>query len=224
MAKQAPKRTKSRAPTAAPRKRPRASREKTTEEILDAAEKLFAERHPSDVTVRDIAEKAGVTHALVHQYIGTKEDLLNAVIQRVATNRVALVRRSNTLDEALQAIADQILTNRVHSKSLVRSAMDGVEYVSLNERIRTGHALIELTERMAASGAAPVPAPNDIGPQVLVAAISALLFGWAATEDWAWHIFDLDPDSKDEIYRQLGEIVAYLENLALKPAGPEAAK
>ena len=47
------------------------SRAETTERILDAAEELFASRAPGDVTVRDVAEAAGVTHALVHSYLGT---------------------------------------------------------------------------------------------------------------------------------------------------------
>lgn len=224
MAKQAPKGSKRKAATVDTKKRARSSREQTTKEILDAAEELFADRHPSDVTVRDVAERAGVTHALVHQYIGTKGDLLNAVIQRVATNRTAMVRKSNSLDEALRVLVDQIVSNRVHSKTLVRSAMDGVEYVSLKERIQTGHALIERARRTAASGTRPGPPPQGIDPRVLIAAISAMAFGWAALEDWSWPIYELDPAEKDEVYRQLGQIVSYLADLVLRPDGEKAAE
>ena len=121
-----------------PAARPRMSREETTERILDAAEELFASRNPRDVTVREIAQKAGVTHALVHQYVGTKNDLLNAVIQRVSTDRVSMVRDSETLAHAVEVLAYDVMRSRVHSRALVRSAMDGVEYVSLKERIPTG--------------------------------------------------------------------------------------
>ena len=224
MAKHASKDNKQGAGSPETKKRARSSREQTTKEILDAAEKLFADRHPSDVTVRDVAERAGVTHALVHQYIGTKGDLLNAVIQRVATNRAAMVRKSNSLDEALRVLVDQIVSNRVHSKTLVRSAMDGVEYVSLKERIQTGHALIELARKTAASGARPGPPPQGIDPRVLIAAISAMAFGWAALEDWSWLIYELDPAEKDEVYRQLGQIVSYLADLVLRPDGEKAAE
>ena len=48
--------------------------------ILDAATELFADRGPNAVTVRSIAERAGINHALVHRYFGTKEDLIGAVV------------------------------------------------------------------------------------------------------------------------------------------------
>ena len=196
----------------------RASREQTTERILDAAEELFAERNPTAVTVRDVARKAGVTHALVHQYVGTKDDLLNAVIQRVVTNRAATARESTSLRDAFEVLFSQILTNRLHSKTLVRSAMDGVEYVSLEGRIETGRALVDLAKQTAASETSPAPPPTGIDPRVVVGAISSMAFGWAATEDWAWHVYGLDPADKDEVYRQLGQIAAYLADLVLVPA------
>ena len=61
---------------------PRRGRGATTAAILDAAEELFRERGYEAVTVRDVAEQAGVSHALVHQYAGSKEDLFHAVLSR----------------------------------------------------------------------------------------------------------------------------------------------
>ena len=60
----------------------RRGRDATTAAILDAAEELFHERGYEAVTVRDIADQAGVSHALVHQYAGSKEDLFRAVLSR----------------------------------------------------------------------------------------------------------------------------------------------
>ena len=74
-----------------PEPQARRSREETTARILDAAEELFASRNPTHVTVREVAEKAGVTHALVHQYVGTKDDLLKAVVARGAPKRLEMI-------------------------------------------------------------------------------------------------------------------------------------
>lgn len=52
--------------------------------VVIAATELFAERPPGAVTVREIAERAQVNHALVHRYFGTKEDLMRAVLEHNA--------------------------------------------------------------------------------------------------------------------------------------------
>jgi AcrR family transcriptional regulator len=45
------------------------------ESILDAALKLFAERHYSNVTMRDLAGACGINQALIYHYFDSKEDL-----------------------------------------------------------------------------------------------------------------------------------------------------
>jgi len=172
----------------------------------------------------ETSPRGGVTHALVHQYVGSKQDLLNAVIQRVAQDRVVIAHEAASLREAVDAILSQILANPVHTKSLVRSAMDGVEYVSLRQRIETGRALVELADATAASGAAPAPPPRGLDHRVVMAALTALSFGWGAIEDWLWPIYGLDSSDKDEVYRQLGQIAAYLADLVLQPGDGDVVK
>ena len=47
--------------------------------VQAVAAEMLADRGPREVTIRDVAERAGVNHALVHRYFGTKEDLFRAV-------------------------------------------------------------------------------------------------------------------------------------------------
>lgn len=61
------------------------------ERILHAAESVFAERGYGGARIRDIAEGAGVTNALVHYWFHTKEDLLRAVMDRMVAEVVDLV-------------------------------------------------------------------------------------------------------------------------------------
>jgi len=183
--------------------------------ILDSAQELFATRGPRAVSVRQIAEHAGVSHALVHKYIGSKDDLIQAVVQRVDASRATTARRSGSLKEAYQTAFPKVMEQRGHSMMLVRSAMEGTEYVPLAERIEATSAMIALAKRTAASGARPAPPPRDIDPRVLISSITAMILGWASMEDWVWPTSGLDPADKDEVYRQLLEIVGYLADLAL---------
>lgn len=51
-----------------------------TEAILDEALKLFAERHYSNVTMRDLAAACGVNPALIYHYFDSKEDLFRRAL------------------------------------------------------------------------------------------------------------------------------------------------
>jgi AcrR family transcriptional regulator len=60
--------------------------------ILDAAERLYAERGFSDVTLRDIVAMAGVNLAAVNYHFGSKDELIAElfVTRGLATNRERL--------------------------------------------------------------------------------------------------------------------------------------
>jgi TetR/AcrR family transcriptional regulator, repressor for neighboring sulfatase len=207
--------------------RRRPGKSATASRILDSAQQLFAKRGPAAVSIRQVAEQAGVSHALVHKYFGSKDDLINAVVYRADAQRSAAAEGSPSLKDVYRELLPQVMSERDHSMMLVRSAMSGVEYVPLADRIKTTGALIELARRTAASDAAPAPPPLDIDPRVLIGAITSMILGWSAIEDWLWHITGLDPADKDEVYRQLFEIVDYMADLTLvgdevDAAGPAA--
>ncbi len=53
------------------------------EEILDAANALFAERGYDEVSIEDIASAAGVTRGLVHHYFGGRKQVYIALLERL---------------------------------------------------------------------------------------------------------------------------------------------
>jgi len=57
------------------------------EQILDAANALFAERAYGEVSVDDIASTAGVTRGLVHHYFGGRNDVYIALLERLGGQR-----------------------------------------------------------------------------------------------------------------------------------------
>jgi TetR/AcrR family transcriptional regulator, repressor for neighboring sulfatase len=54
--------------------------------VTEAAERLFRERSPADVTLREIAAEAGVNHSLLYRYFRTKEAILASVFYDVVNN------------------------------------------------------------------------------------------------------------------------------------------
>ena len=62
------------------------------DQILDAANALFAERGYDAVVVEDIAKSAGVTRGLVHHYFGGRREVYVALLERLGAGREEALR------------------------------------------------------------------------------------------------------------------------------------
>lgn len=89
-ARAARKDTKAARKDEAPERR-RRSPELARTELLDAAERVFKEKSPDQVGLKEVAREAGVSHALITHYFGTYAGLIEAALQR----------RQNTLRETV---------------------------------------------------------------------------------------------------------------------------
>jgi AcrR family transcriptional regulator len=189
-------------------------REATTAAILAAAEELFSAQGFSAVTVRAIAERAGVSHALVHRYIGSKTDIFRAVL---ANNESAIVSAAPDNPDLLES-AGLMLRHarkehgRVHIRLLVRSALSGLPFDMTTGRFEATERLIELAEQAARSASPAERAAKDIEPRLVVAACVALLLGWSVSESWlrpAAGIADMDEtEVEDGIERMFRGILS----------------
>ena len=61
----------------------------TKEQILNVAEKLFAENGFRGTSLRSVISEAGVNLSAVHYHFGSKEELFRAVVQRISIPVVA---------------------------------------------------------------------------------------------------------------------------------------
>jgi len=75
--------------TAAP---PARDRDRATEALLDAAERLLVRDGRAGLSTRRVATEAGVNHGLVHYYFGSMEELLAQVLERFTASLVARQR------------------------------------------------------------------------------------------------------------------------------------
>lgn len=88
-------------PARAPLPRARRSPEEARALILAAAVRLFEQRGPDAVGLKDVAREAGVSHALVTHYFGTYEGLVETVMeaQTEAMRAELLARVATARDE-----------------------------------------------------------------------------------------------------------------------------
>ena len=104
-------------------------------DILLAAEKLFAQRGFSAVSIRDIANEAGVQLALVGYYYGQKKDLYHAIFEHWAT---VINERVQSLQQAVDAPSgdklERVVTAFIEPVIRLRNSTEGEYYALLMSR------------------------------------------------------------------------------------------
>jgi AcrR family transcriptional regulator len=83
-------------------------------QIMEAAERLFADRGFSGTSVRDIAEAAGVNLAMISYYFGSKEKLMEAMFQH----------RGEYMKMQLQNLLDSDITSFQKVERLIDQYID----------------------------------------------------------------------------------------------------
>ena len=101
----------------------------TKTKILDAAERLFAQKGFDAVSLRNIVEAAKVNLAAVHYHFGSKQALLHAVVSRrlrpvneerlsmLAEARAKAGKRKLKLEAVLESLFDTVFRAHANNKS-----------------------------------------------------------------------------------------------------------
>ena len=177
------------------------------ERLIVAATELLAERPTGGVTVRDIADRAGLHHSLIHRHFGGKEQLLKVVTARLAMQyweavytaevtpedpaagfKAALDYLQRDPGERAAAFAGLLLGDP--AAYLVQESFPGVElHVAQLQRLLDGAST---TKR---------------DPRLITVAAVALIGGWTLLEDWAMRAGGLEDLSQKEVRSQIVEIL-----------------
>jgi len=151
-------------------------REEVQERILAAATDLFGTRLPANVTVRDIADRAGVQHSLVHRHFKTKDRLLAEVVSRTIQDYADVVAQASDPTEGFVLGMNHIAENPAGFLALA-SARIGQTRLEQRRPSFPGAALHR--QQLKAAGAT-----RELDPAVVTVAALAMASGWALFEDW----------------------------------------
>jgi AcrR family transcriptional regulator len=206
------------------RQKRRGGREQTTAVILDAAEKLFSQRGFTAVSVRDIAAEAGVSHALVHRYLGSKAQVYRTMLLRRETViRDAAPDEDDLIEATKLMLRESVLNQRDYVRLLARSALHGMSFERTVGRFAATERLVELARGVSsAEGDARDPAAPD--PRFVIASIVAMLLGWSAGREWILKAVDLEPMSDEEFRVEFERVVTDLERLYFPTLGGPGAE
>jgi AcrR family transcriptional regulator len=180
--------------------------------VLDAAAELLVEVGPHAATVRAIAERAGVNHALVHRYFGTKEDLVRAVLVREADRFESLLVEGMTPDLTLGRLYHELAGRRIFVRFLARTILDGLRPERLHQDRRLLQRMVEVVaegERLRGGG---------LDPRMLLAGMSAMALGWCLFDEYLVAGMGLADLSRGTVDEEIGRII----QLMLTAAGATA--
>lgn len=154
---------------AAPEPKP-TGRDEIISVSLDAAERLYGRYGLANVSLRAIAEEAGVTYSLLNRHLGTKEQILETLLIRSEQrwrDRVTDMDFAETLGELLGPDPDAGSYLRMLANSLLTSHGTPPEGHLAHSEM---HRLVSLAEN--------AELPDGIDPTTATAAALALIFGW----------------------------------------------
>ena len=161
--------------------------------LIEAAAKMLGEMAPSRISVRDVAERAGVNHGQVHHYFGGKRALLKAAMLHLAkghfehSNELA---GAQPLPPALSLAEDtdywRAICQCVIEGDLDLARTDIDAGVSVPREIL--NAFLNRND----------PNADDLEWKTRFAAIAAMNWGWVAFEDYLMMIADIDPNQQSE--------------------------
>src|SRR5258705_9452409 len=110
-------------------------RDEVVAALIKAAARLFAERGPAGVSLRDVATEADVNIGLIHRHIGGKDDLLAAVLRARPDVPLAGASQAGASQAGgLDALLDRLLVGAdagAYTLLAARVILDGYDLVGL---------------------------------------------------------------------------------------------
>jgi TetR/AcrR family transcriptional regulator, repressor for neighboring sulfatase len=193
--------------------------------LVSAAAELFAARGPDGVSLREIAAHAGLNYGLIHQYVGSKDELLRLVIEQSTSTTAARFARAAGVGEALELLQGPVgVAQPPYPRLLAWAILQGRDPRELAGSSPALPQLIamlpekaagdDLADDPAGDDSAHGPAVDDLAddPRLRAAAIAALTLGWSLFGTFVSHAAGLDEVAPAEAH-------AAVQSLARRIAG-----
>ncbi len=162
--------------------------------LIEAAAQRLGETGPSNVSVRDVARRAGVNHGQVHHYFGGKRGLLVAAMRKLATDHFELTRERSggSPIPPLFVLAE----DPDYWRAICQVTMEGdldLARLEVDEDISIPRsAMRELMQRYEI-------ADDDLDYKAQFASLVAMQLGWVALEDFIMLVADVRDEDRDEV-------------------------
>ena len=173
-------------------------RDEILDAVLDAADRLFAKSSPTEVSLREIAREADVTYGLVHRHFGTKEALIEQLLQRYQQRWLRRLDRQPDYDDALDYILGPSADTGAYLRLVAWMLLAGKGAASPDAHRR----YVELDRLLTLTGS-PEPDDEKRSPAVTTAAALAFIFGWRFFNPFIRAALPLDEIDVDDLQKMM---------------------
>ena len=172
------------------------SRVDSEERLIVAAGELISEVGPRALSVRGVAERAGVNHGLVHHYFGGKDGLLQAAMMRLVEEHAVFAREKSHGSPMPAPLS--LKDDQKYLRAVVRSVLD--DEMELAQTELTAGVSVPRTALEHAVSAKKLE-KADIETKALFSIGMAMEMGWAALEPFIFASMDVVGDEEQEAVR-----------------------
>lgn len=176
-------------------------KEAVVEAVQRAAAELFAERGVAATSSREIAERAGVNYGLIHRHFGSRDDLIRAVMTRMA------VEFRQGFEAALAAGQSPFLAavrHPAYPRALARAALDGLDVTALLTENPTIGSVMSLFASTRGDG------ELTIDDRIAIAMLSLSVLGWTVFGPFVRDAVQLNDVADDDVADRIEEMVLRL--------------
>ena len=168
----------------------------TEEKLIAATAELLGEIGPRTVSVRAIAERAGVNHGLVHHYFGGKDALLQIAMERLVHEHFDYAM-SQSKQQPLPAPLG-LIGDPTYLKAVVRAVLDNEMSLASTEITQGVSVPQNVLNHVAAAQGHAEP---SLQLKANVGLGMALEMGWAALEPFIFAVVGAEKESEQQELR-----------------------
>ncbi len=170
--------------------------------LVEATAKMLSEVGPRGISVRDVADRAGVNHGQVHHYFGGKRALLEAAMRHLA--REAFDQSRALAGDSLYPPLLAFTEDSDYWRAVCKIVIDGdleLARIEIDEDIWVPRHVLRSLQKEHGIDA------DDLRFKARFAAMTAQQLGWVAFEDFMTLLADVEPEQREEFRAQVKQFI-----------------
>ena len=174
------------------------------EALLAAAADCLAEVGPTQLSLREVAKRAGVNHGQVHHYFGSKRALLVETMRRLARTHLANMESLSDGDGVPRALS--LAADPSYWRALCHVVLEGdleLARLEIDDGVSIPRRALAALQEQRGSG-------DDMDFRIRFAAVVAMQLGWVAFEDLVVMQADLEDADREGVRRGVRRLIASL--------------